>query len=288
MSRSPTPSSVFSLTFSSDGLTDRLQESSLLFRKTRSGSKARPRVPSYASTSNTLPPLYRLKWKKIIFHFACISSALGAGLKLASLQTKGTKRGFGFGSQYLTILGLVMTIGMFLLALFVDFTQSSRARRIKNTLLPLLVTIECAIGAMYWLLVMRDVFHIYPDGNRYIPFWVDIQVHGLPFFYTLVEMFFISESFQVRRKADIINMSGFAVFYMCWSSFCAHMDGEWPYPVLQNITCPWTRLQMMTICSLSSVFAHIIITEAHVAHRARVAVKAMKGSKDLSQSSIDR
>ncbi|KAG0061931.1 hypothetical protein BGZ92_006313, partial [Podila epicladia] len=119
----------------------------------------------------------------------------------------------------------------------------------KNAILPIVVPAECAIAGLYWALVYQDVYNIYPDGYRYLPLWVDIQMHGLPFIFVLVEMFYHSPTFRVRRLIDFMSVAIFAFAYMGWSSLCAYMDGEWPYPIFQNTLCPWERLRLMLTSS---------------------------------------
>ncbi|KAF9109959.1 hypothetical protein BGX27_006956 [Mortierella sp. AM989] len=149
-----------------------------------------------------------------------------------------------------------------------DVMNNQRLLKIKDAMLPVIVPGECAVAVLYWYLTLSNVYHIYPDGNRYIPMWIDIQMHGIPALFAFVEMFYFSKTFQVKRAADFCVISLFALFYMGWSSFCAHMDGEWPYPILQNLTCPWERLQMMLTSYLVYVALHFVISETHIRSRA--------------------
>ncbi|KAF9345288.1 hypothetical protein BGX26_003315 [Mortierella sp. AD094] len=93
-------------------------------------------------------------------------------------------------------------------------------------------------------------------------------MHGLPALFVLVEMFYFSKTFQVKRFADFCAISSFALFYMGWSTLCAHIDGEWPYPILQNLDCPWKRLRMMLTSYLIYVLLHFIISETHIRSKA--------------------
>ncbi|KAF9207059.1 hypothetical protein BGZ49_001276 [Haplosporangium sp. Z 27] len=163
------------------------------------------------------------------------------------LKDSGLKHGFGRGTQYLTILSLL---------------------KIKDSMLPVIAPGECVVAVLYWYLTLSDVYNIYPDGNRYIPFWIDFQMHGLPVLFVLAEMFYFSRHFKVRRFADVCFLSFFAVFYMAWSSFCAHMDGEWPYPILENLNCPWKRLRMMISSYLIYIACYLILSETHIRAKA--------------------
>ncbi|KAF9439131.1 hypothetical protein BGZ76_010724 [Entomortierella beljakovae] len=159
---------------------------------------------------------------------------------------------------------------------------TSELHRIKDAMLPILTPAEIAVAILYWSLTLSNVYHIYPDGNRYIPLWIDLQVHGIPCIFVALEMFYFSETFKVRRFTDFCAVISFALFYLSWSSLCAHKDGEWPYPILQNIVCPWERLYFMSTGIVGYVILHFVISEAHIRSKASKTLEQIaERAKDL-------
>ncbi|KAF9549343.1 hypothetical protein EC957_004257 [Mortierella hygrophila] len=201
---------------------------------------------------------------KTIVRLAGFCSALYPILIVPTLRTKGLKDGFGGGTQYLTIVGLLVTMVCIGLGIAGDAFKQPGLIAAKNRILPMVVPVECVIAGLYWYLVLTDVFHIYPDGHKYLPFYIDIQMHGIPFLTGLAEMFFFSEALRIHRVKDTCCYLLFAVFYSSWSSFCAHMDGEWPYPVLQNQASDWERYSTMVNATMVGLAIHFIISEAHI------------------------
>lgn len=198
------------------------------------------------------------------FRLAGVASGLSAIIIVPAIKVGGMNNGFGRGTQYLTIMSLLLTMVCLLLGVTSDVLKMPSLTRLKNAMLPVLVPVECAVGVLYWSLTLTNVFHIYPDGVRYIPLWLDIQMHGLPFMILMIEMFIYSEGFRVRRVPDFCAVALFALFYISWSSFCAHVDGYWPYPILENITNPWERLRLMLNSSAIGLVLHLIISETHI------------------------
>ncbi|KAG0274162.1 hypothetical protein BGZ95_010044 [Linnemannia exigua] len=210
---------------------------------------------------------------KTMVRLAAFSSALFPILIVPTLKTKGLKNGFGGGTQYLTIVGLLVTMICIGLGIVGDVFNKPGLITLKNRILPMLVPVECVIGGLYWYLTLTNVYHIYPDGHKYLPFYIDIQMHGIPFLSGLVEMFYFSETLRIHRVMDICYFLLFAVFYSSWSSFCAHMDGEWPYPVLQNQKSDWDRYTMMFNATMVGLAIHAIVSEAHLRTRFQKALQ---------------
>ncbi|KAF9582475.1 hypothetical protein BGW38_000160 [Lunasporangiospora selenospora] len=154
----------------------------------------------------------------------------------------------------------------------------------KNAILPVVVPAECAIACLYWYLTLKDVYNIYPDGVRYLPLWLDLQMHGVPFISAMIEMFFHSESLRICRVTEFVKVLSFGIFYIAWSSICAHMNGEWPYPVFQKIACPWERLRMMVTSTLIGLAMHVVISEYYIWLKS---TKVAKKSKDPSVTSSE-
>ncbi|KAI7831104.1 FAR-17a/AIG1-like protein-domain-containing protein [Gamsiella multidivaricata] len=211
-------------------------------------------------------------WGRTLFRIMGVVSGISTLLIVPTLKSQEFGSSFGRGSQFLTVLGLFLTMVCLSLGAASDLlkmpTELAGLLRIKNAILPVAVPAECAVAILYWYLTLTDVYNIYPDGIRYLPFWLDIQMHGLPFAYVFIEMFCFSETFKVRRVADFCALAAFAVFYMSWSSLCAYMDGYWPYPIFDNLACPWKCLRLMLIASSIGLVFQLLIAEVHIRARA--------------------
>ncbi|KAF9093972.1 hypothetical protein BGX23_002662 [Mortierella sp. AD031] len=89
-------------------------------------------------------------------------------------------------------------------------------------------------------------------------------MHGVPFLTTLVEMFCFSETLRIQRRRDLAIFFLFGLSYSCWSSLCAYIDAEWPYPILQNQTSDLDRYIMMFKATAAGLVVHFIISEIHI------------------------
>ncbi|KAI8603030.1 FAR-17a/AIG1-like protein-domain-containing protein [Dissophora ornata] len=222
-------------------------------------------------------------WARTLFRLVGLLSGVSTLLIVPFFRAPGYSNGFGRGTQFLTIVSLILTMLCLGLGIVGDLLKQRDLIRLKNAILPVVVPAECVVTILYWYLTLSDVYNIYPDGNRYLPVWLDIQMHGLPFVYVFVEMFCYSETFQVRRVNDFFAVAAFTVLYMVWASFCAYMDGYWPYPIFDNLNCPWKQLRLMLISGAISLALQVIISETHI--RTRAASKVRRALDSASMSS---
>ncbi|KAG0202658.1 hypothetical protein BGX28_004885 [Mortierella sp. GBA30] len=213
-------------------------------------------------------------WMKPAFRITSLTSTISTMLILPTLKSEGLKTGFGRGTQYLTILSLILSIVCLSVGTVEDLFKRPGLTRLKYALLTIVVPAEFLVAVMYWYLTLQDVLNIYPDGNRYLPFWLDIQMHGLAFVYVLVEMFYYSSAYEVKKVPHFIASMAFGTLYVAWSSICATIDGEW---------CPWQRFGVMMAWAAVGVVGHVAIAEVYIRSRTlQKAKETLRHDKILS------
>ncbi|KAK3825758.1 MAG: hypothetical protein J3Q66DRAFT_436773 [Benniella sp.] len=104
-------------------------------------------------------------WARTAVRFAGVASGLFTILIVPTIKVEGLNNGFGRGTQYLTIMSVLLSMICLSLGVAGDMLRIPSLTRLKNAMLPVLVPVECAVG-VYWYLTLSNVYHIYPDGNR--------------------------------------------------------------------------------------------------------------------------
>ncbi|GAA6007152.1 hypothetical protein JCM11491_003024 [Sporobolomyces phaffii] len=143
---------------------------------------------------------------------------------------------YGGHWQYLTILSLGITWLLFLFALLKDaFPSVNLFARLKTSLGVIAVPVEGFVALMYWGLMLLDPsLLVPPDPEFYLPFKLDISIHGLPAVYLWLD--FLCFSPPVPKAARPFAISTAAVLsYVTWMEFAASKNGRFPYPFLDTM-----------------------------------------------------
>ncbi|KAJ1968609.1 hypothetical protein H4R34_006250 [Dimargaris verticillata] len=143
-------------------------------------------------------------------------------------------RSFGWHFQYLTIVGLALT--MVTTALGVGSALRSGTMTVLCSkgwqfMLPMTLAAETVIALLYWALTLtsQDLM-FYPD-ELVIPAWLDFGLHLFPAVFQLVSFVRVRPALSPSKR-QVYCMLVVGVLYGAWMHFVHHMNGFWPYPFL--------------------------------------------------------
>ncbi|GAA5898141.1 uncharacterized protein JCM6883_000936 [Sporobolomyces salmoneus] len=143
---------------------------------------------------------------------------------------------YGGHWQYLTILSLGISWLVFLFALLKDVFPSINLFARLKTMTSLIATpVEGFVALMYWGLMLIDPSLLMPpDPEFYLPFKLDISIHGLPAVYLWLDFLCFSPPYP--KAAKPLTLSASAVLaYVTWMEYAASKNGRFPYPFLDTM-----------------------------------------------------
>lgn len=122
---------------------------------------------------------------------------------------------------------------VFLFALLKDtFPSVNLFARLKTMTSLIATPIEGFVALAYWGLMLLDPsLLVPPDPEFYLPFKLDISIHGLPAIMLWVDFLCFSPPYPKSARPFALSTSA-VVAYVSWMEFTASKNGRFPYPFL--------------------------------------------------------
>ncbi|CAD6566640.1 MAG: hypothetical protein TREMPRED_002876 [Tremellales sp. Tagirdzhanova-0007] len=178
---------------------------------------------------------------------------------------------YGGFFQYLTIIGLLVSAFLMIVAAFNDLLPAVKAlKTLKRGLMLFAMPVEIVVASIYWPLVLFAPSLMFPskpvdsatepssqtaDLLFRIPLWMDLSMHAVPAlvlllgksFHTTVPRYFFFVERRYTRPSSTVGAASLAVsfgtVYSLWVEYCATINGRFPYPFL-NVMSPVQRVAM--------------------------------------------
>jgi len=144
---------------------------------------------------------------------------------------------YGWHWQYLTIIGLTLATGTFVIGLLADLTLSSRLFLLKNSLSVCSAPLEVLISLLYWGICAIDRKLVVPPDVDIAPF-ADIGFHLMPALFLAVDLLFLSPPWTVHVLPAMGISFSIAFAYWAWVEHCFSYNGWYPYPLFGILTTP--------------------------------------------------
>lgn len=254
-------------------------------RRSPARRAARVSRPRRSRTSGRLS-LDRLG--KLLYHLLCVSALTYPFVYIATHPNK-INAAYGWHFQYLTIVTLSLTYGVFVLAVLLDVlptsprtafgrTLTGGVRATKRAMLLVAAPAECLVSLIYWPIHFVDPTLLAPaELVAVFPLSADLSMHALPTLLLLVEVFALSEALDASPRTGAIIYGAFGAAYYAWVTHCASKNGWYPYPMLDLMTEPQRALTVAGATTLA--FASFLALKAL---HAAVYGKSVTAGKKLS------
>ncbi|OAL34401.1 hypothetical protein AYO20_06244 [Fonsecaea nubica] len=137
---------------------------------------------------------------------------------------------YGWHFQYLTIIGLTLATGTFILGLLADLTLSPKLFAAKNVLSMCSAPMEVLVSTLYWGLRAIDPTLVVPKELE-LPLAPDVGFHLTPSALLLVDLLLFSPPWTITALPAILLSTVIAFLYWFWIELCYSYNGFYPYPL---------------------------------------------------------
>lgn len=139
--------------------------------------------------------------------------------------------------QFLTILGLALSLVTFAVGVAADLSLSRQVFEAKNFLAVCVAPLEVLISVLYWSLCTIDRDLVYPpDMDISLPLLPDVGFHLAPAVFLTLDLLLLSPPWTIRGQEAMILSLCIAFFYWIWVEYCFSYNGYYPYPIFQILT----------------------------------------------------
>ncbi|KAF3017388.1 hypothetical protein G7054_g13301 [Neopestalotiopsis clavispora] len=196
-------------------------------------------------------PLQRLsapsRSLSLILHAAGITSFLLSFRFLNEWETP-LSNSYGGNYQFLTIIGLALSLATFVVGLAADVTLSRPLFRLKNALAVVAAPLEILITVLYWGLCAIDKSLVFPPEFQ-LDVLPDVGFHAAPGILLAVDLLLFSPPWAVRRGGAFAQSLVFALGYWAWVEVCYGRNGWYPYPIFALLST-WQRAALFSSSAL--------------------------------------
>ncbi|KAG5930171.1 hypothetical protein E4U42_002723 [Claviceps africana] len=179
-----------------------------------------------ALTDQSVCTMYRfcsLYFASLLIHLLGIAS-LGSSFQLVlNLDTPITKS-HGSHFQFLTIIGLVLSLSAFLLAAIADISGSTTLFRLKNLISIVATPLELLISSLYWGICVIDASLVVQPGFE-IGIWMDLGLHLAPAVFLVLDLILFSPPWTNSAYSMMSLSTAFAFVYWYWIELCFDKNG---------------------------------------------------------------
>lgn len=131
---------------------------------------------------------------------------------------------YGGNYQFLTIIGLALSLITFSVGLLSDVTLSPTLFRLKNYLAIVSAPLEILITTLYWGLCAIDRSLVFPPefALDIIP---DIGFHAAPGVFLALDLLLFSPPWTIQRNNALVLSLAFTFGYWSWVEYCYGING---------------------------------------------------------------
>mmetsp|Transcript_41498 Transcript_41498/g.105142 ORF Transcript_41498/g.105142 Transcript_41498/m.105142 type:complete len:259 (+) Transcript_41498:370-1146(+) len=154
--------------------------------------------------------------------------------------------GFGWFFRYLTFFGFTIQTFTLTLSVFASCTLSAknislgrgqRVRDLADNFSSAAFGLANVVTVMFHIVrVMRGPDSAVEGGHIERPFWLGFTVHNMNVIVAWVHLLLSPHSFSPSARKLSVS---FMLTYVVWIQVCQHMNGSWPYPILNALPYPW-------------------------------------------------
>ncbi|TXT13749.1 hypothetical protein VHUM_01116 [Vanrija humicola] len=171
------------------------------------------------------------------------------------MTTTDSRAQYGGQLQFLTILGLIVTVITFVLSAAYDVLPLHFLHATKRVFALIALPVEITISAIYWpLIIFAPALMLPPkldaapgpDGTPpalfWIPLWMDLGLHAIPAASLIIDFFLLEKKYQPPTSTRIVTWlaTGLGVAYGRWAEHCNKINGHFAYPFL-DVMSPTAR-----------------------------------------------
>ncbi|OAA48641.1 FAR-17a/AIG1-like protein [Metarhizium rileyi] len=201
--------------------------------------------------------------------FASPSPSISLVIHLAGVAALATTFQFLFGwdtplaqshgwyFQFLTIIGLALSLSVFVLAAVADITRSTALFELKNLISIVATPLEVLITTLYWGICAIDTSLIVQPGFE-LTIWVDLGFHLAPAVLLAVDTILFSPPWTISAHGVMSLSIVFAFSYWYWVEVCFSKNGWYPYPMFELLTTGQRVVLFTMSAGLVTVFSSIL------------------------------
>ncbi|KAI0109657.1 FAR-17a/AIG1-like protein-domain-containing protein [Nemania sp. FL0031] len=187
-------------------------------------------------------PLQRLaspsRQASILLHTAGIVSFLASFRFLSNWETP-MSSAFGGHYQFLTIIGLALALGTFVVGLVADITLSPTLFQAKNALAVCSAPLEVIITILFWGISAIDKKLVMPPEHE-IGLLPNFGFHAAPGLFLTLDLLLLSPPWTIDGFAAVALSQTIAFMYWFWVEYCYQRNGWYPYPLF-DVLSTWQR-----------------------------------------------
>ena len=168
----------------------------------------------------------------LLLHLAGIASFIYSFYFLTIWETP-FDEAYGWHFQFLTIIGLAVSLLCFLSGAVADVTGSAVLFDLKNALAVLATPLEVVISLLYWGISAVDPELLFV-GELTLPLTADVGFHLAPAVFLTLDLVLLSPPWTVPAYGVMSLSTVFAFGYWYWVELCFSKNGwcVYNYPLL--------------------------------------------------------
>ncbi|KAH8675345.1 FAR-17a/AIG1-like protein [Xylariales sp. PMI_506] len=146
---------------------------------------------------------------------------------------------YGGHFQFLTIIGLSLSLITFVIGLAADLTLSPALFGFKNYLAVGSAPLEILITILYWGLCAIDKSLVFPPDMQ-LDLLPDIGFHAAPGIFLALDLLLLSPPWSIHISNALTLSMIFGVLYFMWIEYCYSQNGWYTYPIFALLNV-WQR-----------------------------------------------
>ncbi|KAI1328279.1 FAR-17a/AIG1-like protein [Xylariaceae sp. FL0255] len=182
-----------------------------------------------------------------LLHAAGICSFLASFQFLFAWETP-MSAAYGGHFQFLTIIGLALSLVTFVVGLLADLTLSSGLFKVKNILAVCAAPLEVLISILYWGICFIDKSLVFPPEFQ-LAFLPDFGFHAAPGLFLALDLLLLSPPWTIHGYGAMGISQTLAFLYWFWVEYCFTRNGWYPYPIF-DVLSTWQRALLFTFSAL--------------------------------------
>ncbi len=128
--------------------------------------------------------------------------------------------------QFLTILGLALSLATFAVGYVADLALSRVLFDAKNALVVCVAPLEVLVSILYWGLRAIDKDLVYPpDLDMVLPLLPDVGFHLAPAVFLAADLLLVSPPWTIRAAGALQLSLVLAFAYWAWVEYCYSYNG---------------------------------------------------------------
>lgn len=146
-------------------------------------------------------------------------------------------KSYGSHFQFLTILGVFISLGANAAGLVYRLTGSVIFKLLRDTLNVVSAPLEMLIAILYWTIKSIDPnLMMDPELQGILPDWIDRSIHVYPVIFQTIDVVVFTPPWKLGNFSALIIYGVIASIYWGWIQITYLHNGFYPYPFLSLLT----------------------------------------------------